>query len=170
MDDFCVKKAFLKIRSGLTGGIIQVQTVGQDDEFVIVIIPIGRRHAGELAVIHRVIEPMGGMMRTERTLDLDVDTFPDELSGLHLDPCLPNGLFDDDLSRVKIRFWILRMQIFQRLDDDMCNDKVAHPFFIRRNDVPGSMISAGLVEHIFISVDIFTPEFSFFQISGIKFP
>src|SRR5690348_7011372 len=65
---------------------------------------------------------------------------------------------------------IVQIEIIQRVDDRGTDHDARKPLVIRRHDVPRRMFGRRIANHVFISVHIIIPVFTFLRVIGRKFP
>src|SRR6516225_6807650 len=67
-------------------------------------------------------------------------------------------------------FWIFKIKRVQCIDDRGSDNDAREPFIVRGDDIPGRPFRGGIANHVFISVHVVIPVFSFFGVIGRKFP
>src|SRR5207249_1683973 len=79
-------------------------------------------------------------------------------------------LLDRDSAQILLRLRPFHLQSFERIDDRLGDDIIAKPFAIGRDDVPGRMLRAALVDGVLVSRMKLVPSFAHFQVGHRKLP
>src|SRR5258708_4032530 len=74
------------------------------------------------------------------------------------------------LPPLRVSFWVSRLQVLERIDDDLRHDQPRIALVIGRNDVPGCVFGAGGAQAVLISGHVVVPKRSLLNIRHAELP
>src|SRR6476661_4913197 len=85
---------------------------------------------------------------------------------------LTSGLmiFTTNLGEVHRWLWKLHVHVFHLPGNDLRNSQIAEPFVVGRNDKPGSVLGARLVQHILERLRVIIPIIAFLVVRFADLP